>query len=118
MKEQRPKNMIGLKERPEQAETEKKEHHVESTSNACSILEARERVMYWDAPCLITKTQTVGGIQRNSKQLRSQINRGGMELNSEANVCILIEMFPLIKEGELWVIITKQQTGGCIPRTE
>ena len=42
MKEQRPKNMIGLKERPEQAETEKKEHHVESTSNACSILEARE----------------------------------------------------------------------------
>ena len=78
----------------------------------------QERVMYWDAPCLITKTQTVGGIQRNSKQLRSQINRGAMELNSDANVCILIEMFPLIKEGELWVIITKQQTGGCIPRTE
>ena len=43
MKEQRPKNIIDLKERPEQAETEKKEkHHVESTSNACSILEARE----------------------------------------------------------------------------
>ena len=68
MKEQRRTNIIGLKERPEQAETEKKEHHVESTSNACSILEARERVMYWDAPCLITKTQTVGG-SRNSAQV-------------------------------------------------
>ena len=116
MKEQRQTKIIGLKERPEQAETEKKEHHVEALQTLAQYWK-QERVMYWDAPCLITKTQTVGG-SKNSKQLRSQINRGAMELNSETNVCILIEMFQLIKEGELWVIITKQQTGGCIPRTE
>ena len=67
MKEQRPKNMIGLKERPEQAETEKKEHHVESTSNACSILEARESDVLG---CTLPDNKNTNS-RRNSKEFKT-----------------------------------------------